>query len=101
MQLEIASLSLQRLLKLHAELNEELRRRGVARSSNNPVGDLAEFLFCQTFGWTQASNSETGYDASKEGVRFQIKGRRLHHRNASRQLSAIRNLAAGHFDFLA
>lgn len=88
------------LLELHAEINEELRHRGVVRSANNPVGDLAEYLFCSAFGWQQASNSEKGFDATdKQGVKFQIKGRRVHRRNKSRQLSSIRDFAG--FDFLA
>ncbi len=72
------------------------------RSANNPTGDLAEHLFCAAFGWTQAPNSERGFDATgPRGVRYQIKGRRVHRRNPSRQLSAIRDLAGGHFDVLA
>ncbi len=88
------------LLSLHAEVIEELRQRGVLRSANNPTGDLAEYLFCQAFGWTQETNSAKGFDATDDGgVRFQIKGRRLHRRNKSRQLSAIRDLDG--FDTLA
>lgn len=90
------------LLALHSRLGEELRLRGVLRSANNPTGDLAEYLFCSAFGWVQAPNSERGYDAkSPDGTRYQIKGRRVHRRNRSRQLSAIRDLAGGHFDVLA
>lgn len=36
-----------------------------------------------------------------DGTRYQIKGRRVHRRNPSRQLSAIRDLAGMHFDILA
>jgi hypothetical protein len=32
---------------MHAEVSQELRQRGVIRSSNNPIGDLAEHLFCR------------------------------------------------------
>lgn len=90
------------LLKLHAEINEQLRARGVVRSANSPTGDLAEYLFCKAFGWQQASNSVRGYDATdSKGTRYQIKARRVHRRNKSRQLSAIRDLASGNFDILA
>ena len=81
---------------------DELRTRDVLRSENNPTGDLAEFLFCKAYGWTQASNSEKGFDATDgAGTRYQIKGRRLnrHRRDKSRQLSAIRDFKG--FDFLA
>ncbi len=96
------TLSVAELLVLHAQIGEELRERGVVRSANNPTGDLAEYLFCRAFGWQQAPNSERGYDATgADGTRYQIKGRRIHHRNKSRQLSAIRDINGGHFDVLA
>lgn len=92
--------SIPELLALHADIMEELRGRGVLRSANNPTGDLAEYLLCTAFGWKQAPNSEKGFDAtSDDGVHYQIKGRRLHRRNKSRQMSAIRDLDG--FDCLA
>ena len=78
----------------------ELRDRGIVRSENNPTGDLAEFLFCHTFDWQRAANSEKGFDAKDQnGKRYQIKGRRIHSHTRSRQLSAIRDLNG--FDTLA
>jgi hypothetical protein len=83
-------------------VSEELRTRGITRSSNNPTGDLAEYLFCRAFGWKQAGNSSANVDAlGKDGKRYQIKGRRLTCHSQPRQLSAIRDLAGGHFDYLA
>lgn len=90
------------LLALHAAVSDELRRRGVTRSSNNPVGDLAEYLFCRAFNWNQAPNSMRDADATDEAqLRYQIKGRRVTARNSSRQLGALRNLPERRFDFLA
>lgn len=90
------------LLALHANVAEELRERGVVRSSNNPTGDFAEYLFCRAFGWTQAGNSHPTADATGEDGRlYQIKGRRLTRYNFSRQLSAMRGLPEGGFHFLA
>lgn len=98
----VAQLTPSELLKLHAEVSEELRTRGISRSSNNPTGDLAEYLFCKVFGWARASNSKANIDAiGEDGSRFQIKGRRMTRHQGSRQLSALRDLAGGHFDFLA
>lgn len=97
---ELESKSVGELLALQAAVMEELRERGVLRSANNPTGDLAEYLFCRAFGWSQENNSAKGFDATAEdGTRYQIKGRRLHRRNKSRQLSAIRDLDG--FDVLA
>ena len=88
------------LLAIHVAAMEELRRRNVLRSANNPTGDFAEYLFCRAFGWTQENNSAKAFDATdQDGNRYQIKGRRVHRRNRSRQLSAIR--AIDGFDVLA
>lgn len=90
------------LLALHVGVADELRKRGITRSSNSPTGDLAEYLFRNAFGWQAEGNSTANYDAvDQEGKRYQIKGRRITKFNASRQLSAIRDLEGGHFDFLA
>jgi hypothetical protein len=90
------------LLALHARVSDELRSRGITRSSNNPTGDLAEYLFCKAFGWTQAGNSKANIDAlGPDGARYQIKGRRVTRFNKSRQLSAIRDFEGEHFDVLA
>ena len=98
--MNINNLSVSDLLKSHAGILEELCTREIVRSANNPTGDYAEWLFCRAFGWAQAANSVKGYDATDaDNVRYQIKGRRLHQRNTSRQLSAIRDLEG--FDVLA
>ena len=100
--MNLSELTPPELLVLHAKLADELRIRGITRSANNPTGDLAEYLFCKAFGWTQAGNSHTNVDAiATDGTRYQIKGRRITRYNNSRQLSAIRDLSGGHFDFLA
>ena len=97
---ELGKYSLRELLALYAGILEELRRRGASRSANNPTGEVAEYLFCSAFSWLQASKSEKGFDAKDDGGgRYQIKGRRLHRYNRSRQLSAIRDMEG--FDVLA
>lgn len=100
--IDLDEFSVSELLALYAHIGENLRSRDIVRSANNPTGDLAEYLFCTAFGWEQAPNSERGFDATGEdGTRYQIKGRRVHRRNKSRQLSAIRNLSSRPFDVLA
>ena len=92
--------SVTNLLGFHVLILQELKDRGVLRSENNPTGDLAEYLFCETYGWKRAPNSERGFDAlGIDRKRYQIKGRRLAGSNPSRQLSAIRGLDG--FDILA
>jgi hypothetical protein len=102
MFVDLTGLTPPQLLLLHSEVADELRVRGITRSSNNPTGDLAEYLFCRAFGWKQAENSQANVDAiGPDGRRYQIKGRRITRFNKSRQLSAIRDMAGSHFDFLA
>jgi hypothetical protein len=102
MSVDITGLTPSQLLLLHTKIADELRGRGITRSSNNPTGDLAEYLFCKAFGWRQANNSQANVDAlGPDGTRYQIKGRRITRFNKSRQLSAIRDMAGSHFDYLA
>ena len=100
--MDLTGLTPPELLVLHSQVADELRTRGITRSSNNPTGDLAEYLFCRAFGWTQAGNSQANVDAvAPDGTRYQIKGRRITRFNNSRQMSAIREMAESRFDFLA
>ena len=102
MAFDLATLSPLELLRLHSSIGDQLRERGLTRSSNNPVGDLAETLFCEAFDWTMADLSMPAADAvGNDGTKYQIKARRLTKANSSRQLSAIRNLDQGGFDILA
>lgn len=90
------------LLLLYSQIMDELRAREVVRTSNSPVGDYGELLFARAFGWRLESNSAAGHDATNDqGVRYQIKARRLTKANGSRQLSAIRRLNDDTFDHLA
>jgi hypothetical protein len=71
--IDISEFSAAALLALHAQVAEEIRARGITRSSNNPTGDLAEYLFCKVFGWTQSANSKANIDAvAADGTRCQI-----------------------------
>ncbi len=100
--MNLSELSAPQSLALHAKVADQLRTRGITRSANSPTGDLAEYLFCKAFGWKQAGNSKANIDAiGPDGIRYQIKGRRITRYNSSRQLSAIRDLGGAHFDFLA
>jgi len=81
-------------------LIDELRRREVVRTANNPIADVAEGLFCGAFGWTRASKEAKSHDAfDANGLKYEIKARRITPHSKSRQLSAIRSLEG--FDFLA
>jgi hypothetical protein len=98
----LASATPAQLLAQYAGILAELRRRGIVRSANSPVGDYTEHLVATALGLDLAANSTAGYDAvGRDGARYQIKGRRLTRANPSRQLGALRDLHGRHFDFLA
>jgi len=98
----LAKMAVPGLLNLYALILQELTTRGVIRSTNNPVADYAEYLVVSALGLSRASKSTKGYDAEDaEGKRYEIKSRRVTSHNISRQLSAIRDCEAAHFDFLA
>jgi len=94
--------SVRALLRLHGQIMDELRLREVVRTSNSPAGDYAELLFATAFGWNLEGSSAAGHDATDaEGLRYQIKSRRLTKANGSRQLSFLRKLPEKKFDYLA
>lgn len=90
------------LTRLWGQTMSELRRRGIVRTFNNPVADIAERLAARHLGLTLVTaNSVKGHDAlDDDGRRYQIKSRRVTPENASRQLGSIRDLSRQPFDFL-
>lgn len=99
--MNLAGFSISELFALFADILDELNERKISRSQNNPVADYAEWLVSRALGLILRPNSRKGLDAlDDEGVRYQIKGRRVHPSHPSRQLSVIRNLEEESFDFL-
>ncbi|MBR2536592.1 MAG: hypothetical protein IKE66_11020 [Hyphomicrobium sp.] len=100
--MDVTHLTPLELLRAHGAILDELRRREIVRSTNSPISDYAEVLFCRAFGWAREGNSASGFDATDAaGLRYQIKARRMTDALGSRQLSALRNLATNPFDQLA
>ncbi|MCG2686595.1 hypothetical protein L6278_00480, partial [Candidatus Parcubacteria bacterium] len=91
-----------KLLILYSDIINELKGRNILRSSNNPVGDYAEFMVAEKFNLELQPNSNKSFDAidGKTGLKYQVKGRRITRSNASKQLGVIRNLETADFDFL-
>lgn len=101
MNFEPESIPTAQLLQLYVHIIDELRKREIVRTSNNPTGDYAEWLISEKLGLTLVNNSTSGFDATDSaGIKFQIKGRRITTHNKSRQLGAIRNFNNHDFDFL-
>jgi len=99
--MDLKMLSIPQLLRTHSAIVDELKNRGVVRSSNNPVGDYTEWLVASKLGLKLQTNATAGYDAiDSEGRRYQIKGRRVASDKTPAQLGAIRNLDKNDFDYL-
>lgn len=97
----LAGLSDEELAKAWARCMRAMKDRGLVRTANTPVGDYAERICCSRFDLDRSGFSEKSIDAvDANGVRYQIKGRRLTLDNRSRQLGAIRDIADGPFDVL-
>ena len=100
--MNLQELSIKELLCLQAAATDELKERKVVRTKNNPLGDYTEWLVAKALNLDLQANSKAGYDGiDKNGLRVQIKGRRVTASNKSRQLSAIRKYAEKDFDILA
>ena len=98
--MDLGELTTLQLFSLNAEISAELRRRKVVRTANL-TGCYAERLFSEAFGWVLERNSKAGFDSIHQGVRYQIKARRVTKANPSRQLGEFDRFAERRFDRLA
>ena len=96
---DLQAMSELELLQTHGAVIAELRRRGVVRNENNPIGGYTEWLVCNRLGLQAQGNNQAAFDAvDPQGVRYQIKGRRSNDNTV--QFSSIRNLENHGFDFV-
>lgn len=73
-----ASWTVGQLLGTYSSILEELRRRGLVRTNNAPIGDLAEYAASIVYGGTLAPNSEKSYDlTASDGRLIQVKVRNI------------------------
>jgi hypothetical protein len=90
-----------KLLQTHSQIIDELKKRGVVRTSNNPVGDYTEHLVCSRLSLQIQRTSQASYDGiDSRGNRYQIKGRRCRRKTGNVQFSVIRKLMEMGFDYL-
>ncbi|QKS87189.1 DUF6998 domain-containing protein [Curtobacterium flaccumfaciens] len=73
---EPSELTVRQLLASYVGVLDELLRRGLVRTRNSPLGDLAESLALRAYGGALAPNSEKSYDLRRpDGHRVQVKAR--------------------------
>jgi len=97
---DLEPLSVPELLRYHSAILDELKRRDVIRTNNNPTGDYAEWLCAKKLHLTLAGNSNKGYDAKDKYYHYEIKARREKKGSGFSILSVIRNLEAKTFHYL-
>jgi hypothetical protein len=88
-----ADLSVRQLLASSVAVLDELLRRGLVRTRNSPLGDLAESLALRAYGGALAPNSEKSYDLrAGDGRRIHVKARLIDPRDRrSQTFSAFRS----------
>jgi ADP-ribosylglycohydrolase len=83
------------LLAVWGAVMNELRRQGVIRTNNNPIGDLAEALVAANFGGQRGNFSQAGWDVKlDDGTKLQVKALRLTAVSNRQNLSPVRAVAA-------
>lgn len=74
--MNLSNTSSRALLKMHAAILTELVERGLTRSRNAPVGDIAEYLVSTAYAGELAPPSEKSWDVrGKDSRKIQVKSR--------------------------
>ena len=73
---DLAEATVGQLLVRYADILAELRHRGLVRTNNAPIGDLAEYCAAIVYDGLLAPNSEKAYDlVADDGRKVQVKVR--------------------------
>ena len=100
-ELDLATMRAKELLRLYGAILGELARRKILTTNDNPIGGYGESLVARAFAGERQRNSSAGFDVLlPDGVRLQVKTRWLPIERGLRQLSAIRKLESGAFDYI-
>lgn len=91
---EPSLLTVGEMLHVYTNLLAELRRRGLVRTNNAPIGDLAEYACAAYYEGELAPNSEKSFDlTAADGRRIQVKVRTIRDdTSSSGTFSAIRSM---------
>lgn len=89
--IDLAALTVRELLTLWARTLRELRDRGVVRTFNNPIGDIAEELVARHYGGKRGSFSQKTWDVVAGDELLQVKALRRTGARTRRNLSPVRS----------
>lgn len=84
-------MSVRDLLALWAQALRELRDRGVVRTFNNPIADIAEELVARHYGGKRGSFSQKTWDVAVGRELLQVKALRRTGAKTRRNLSPVRS----------
>lgn len=88
---DLKTLSVRELLALWAGALRELRERGVLRTFNNPIADIAEDLVALHYGGERGAFSQKTWDVRAGDELLQVKALRDTGNRTRRNLSPIRS----------
>lgn len=88
---DLESLTVRELLALWAGTLRELRSRGVVRTLNNPIGDIAEELVARHYGGERGTFSQAAWDVRVGEDLLQVKALRRAGSRGRRNLSVVRH----------
>lgn len=90
---DLHTMSVGQLIDTYSKILDELRLRGLVRTKNAPVGDLAEYAASIAYGGRLEKNSAKSYDLlASDGRRVQVKVRNVvSDTSPSQTFSAIRS----------
>jgi hypothetical protein len=71
--IDLTALSNRQLLEVWTGSLEELRRREVVRTYNNPIGDIAEAIVARHYGGVRGSFVQAGWDVAVGEELLQVK----------------------------
>ncbi len=92
MEYGASSRSTRQLLADFAAIMRALRERGIVRTNNNPIGDIAEAIVAEHYGGERGGFSQPDWDVRlPDGERIQVKALRRTGARGRRNLSPIRD----------
>jgi len=89
--LDLTALSNRELLLAWTGSLEELRRRGVVRTYNNPIGDIAEAIVARHYGGVRGSFAQAAWDVAIGEELLQVKACRRSTPTTSLGFSPVRH----------
>lgn len=92
MKLDLTQATARELMQIESSIINQLLKRGLVRTRNKPIGDLAEAAVAKSFGGELARNSKGSFDFSVGDKLVQVKALQVYKGRAKSkfQFSAFR-----------